>query len=256
MNTLVLIAALVGAVDYSAGRSDIVASIDYGAGRQAFQEFKPPPVEEEEPNATVEDPLRVILYVDLSDVAALRKLLSECDRLPGLKVEYRDKDQVPEPGKRFGLPLAHYHAESGWKFVRWVGADSFRRSWLAGNPDQNAKQQSRIQAARTNPDSHYRAHSYEWHLTQGESAAALRSHLASPRAEHHGIAAPRDFLAGLSFTELVGLHSDFHNGRPDWSQINRQAASQSRNQVATVMPFRFEYRRRSAGSCPNGRCPR
>lgn len=222
------------------------------------EEPKPALVEEEEPDETPADPLRVVVYVDLSDVVALRKLLAECDRLPGLKVEYRNKNQVPQSGRRFKLPLAHYHTESGWKFVGWYGADAFRKHWLAGNPGEERKQTSRITASRTNPDSHYRAKSYEWHLTQGESASALRSHLAVARSEHHGSAAPREFLARLSFTELVGLHSDFHNGRPDWSQINRPAASQSRGEVAAVMPLKatvFQYRR-SSGGCPGGRCPR
>lgn len=255
MKIIALLLALNG-IDYSAGREDVMASIDYSAGREAIQEFKPPLVEEED-DVPVQDPLRVILYVDLSDVSGLRKLLAECDRLPGLKVEYRDKNQVPASGRRFKLPLAHYPTESGWRFIEWRNADAFRKSWLEGNPTQRQKQESRITASRANPDAHYRARSYEWHLTQGESASALRSHLAVARSEHHGNAAPREFLARLSFTELVGLHSDFHNGRPDWAQINRPAASQSRDQVAVVTPLRstvFQFRRRSS-SCPTGNCP-
>jgi hypothetical protein len=57
---------------------------------------------------------------------------------------------------------------------------------------------------------------------------------------------------------LVGAHSDAHNNRVDWAQVNRPAASQSRDQVATVTPLRtavFQYRR-SSGGCPGGRCPR
>lgn len=253
MKTLLLLAVL-GQIDYSAGRSDVaVASIDYAAGRQRIEE----PIQKvEEDNEAPADPLRVILYVDLSDTAVLRRLLAECDRLPGLKVEYRDKNQVPESGRRFKLPLAHYLTDAGWRFIEWRNADAFRKHWLAGNPGEERKQTARITASRANPDAHYRAKSYDWHLTQGESAAALRSHLATPRAEHHGASFPRAWLDRLSFTELIGAHSDAHWGRIDWSQVNRPAASQIRGEVAVATPLRstvFRYRR--SGGCPGGRCP-
>lgn len=252
MNALPLILALFGPIDYSAGREDAVASIDYAAGRQRIETQKPPLVEEDD-ESPVADPLRVVVYVDLSDVAGLRKLLAECDRLPGLKIEYRDQSKVPVSGKSIGLPLAHYHTDAGWKFVRWSGADSFRKHWLNGNPSQVAKQQARITASRANPSAHYRARSYEWHLTQGESLSALRAHLAVPRVEHHGASFPRAWLDQLSFIEAVGLHSDSHNNRVDWDQVNREPQRSVQPQRTVSSAFTF---RRSSGGCPGRRCPR
>ena len=256
MNAILIAAALtVSPSTFYSGldeQKSVPASVFYSGLPEEPKQAK---VEEEDEAPA--DPLRVVVYVDLSDVATLRQLLAECDRLPGLKVEYRSADQVPESGRRFKLPLAHYRTDAGWRFIEWRTADAFRKHWLDGNPDQRQKQESRITAARANPSANYRARSYAWHLTQGESASALRSHLASPRAEHHGISFPREWLARLSFTELVGAHSDAHDNRVDWSQVNRPAASESRGQVASVTPLRstvLQYRRRSS-SCPSGRCP-
>lgn len=230
-------------------------------------EPKKPALEEEndEPAPAVpEDPLRVVVYVDLADLAGLRKLLAECDRLPGLHVEYKDKDQVPEQGKAFKLPLAHYRTESGWVFLHWTGAEPFRKWWLQGNPSHHQEQAQIKPPAQSNRVAGYRAHSYEWHLTQGESAAAIRNHLAVPRSEHHGHSFPRWWLDRLSFTELVGAHSDAHNNRIRWEYVGTQpAASQSRNQAASVtvqssgfFNFLRPKSRRSSGGCPDGQCPR
>lgn len=92
---------------------------------------------------------------------------------------------------------------------------------------------------------HYVARSYEWHLVRGETRPNLIAHLATPQPEHHGAYFERGWLSALSMRELIGLHSDAHNGRVQWQYVHRSAgpsksAVSSRDHAATKAEQRAE----------------
>lgn len=92
----------------------------------------------------------------------------------------------------------------------------------------------------------YRARSYEWHLTSGESRGSLISHLSTPQREHHGAYFDRGWLSTLTYNELVGVHSDAHNNRVQWQYVGRVSA-------APVVSVQRTYTYSS--NCPGGICP-
>lgn len=281
-------------------QAKIPASAYYNPVPQKTEDQKQPLVEEQDEsntdpeNAVPDDGLRVVIYVDLADVPKLRTLLTQCDRLPGLRMEYKDKDSLPDSGKRLKLPLAQFHTNDGWKFREWRDAEDFRSYWIKHNTSADGRIPTAAlrvptdiaeqEVAGGKPigtatlSRRYPAWSYEWHITQGESIHSLRSHLSVPRREHHGASFQRAWLDTLSFIDLVGLHSDAHNNRVRWEFVGTQAKGQavgsrdSRTErratkksepIASVSGSWFvdilrpkRTRRRSSGNCPNGMCPR
>lgn len=121
-----------------------------------------------------------------------------------------------------------------------------------GKVRSQEKRQGQVQV-RSQRAGCYLARSYEWHLTRGESRSALISHLSVPRREHHGASFERSWLSTLSFTELVGLHSDAHNGRVQWQYVGRSTAAAQKPRTDYSMTFAYGVKRRSA-DCPH--CPK
>jgi len=79
------------------------------------------------------------------------------------------------------------------------------------------------------------------------SHATLLAHMQS--GQHYGKWSA-GWLSSLSYIELRSLHDDDHEGRVNWSLVQRPTAQPTVAKSAV----QFTYRRNSA--CPNGRCPR
>jgi hypothetical protein len=230
---------------------------------------------------------RVNVYLDLRDPARMRRVIDEYDRVQGLEFVFKDKDEVPEAGKQFALPLLHFSTGDGrWGFRSgWSGPTEFAAYWRSQNPDQYL-QVGKSQARSANQRARYRAVSYEWKLIgYNNDANALRNHLAAPSEEHHGAYFDRAWLAELNLTELQGLHSDAHNNRVQWQYVHKTFAAASSTEVAAAKaPVTKEEKqlgrviygtrdgkhpgpvgasiRKAFGdpryqyySCPNGNCP-
>lgn len=296
MNVL-LLTIVIGATpqpsDYYRGASAAPSASDYYSGSKPAA-IVTPPKEEEEDETPVINRRRVVVYVDLDDIHSLRRLVDDFDRISNIDFALKNKSEIPQQGQKFKLPLFHFSAGIGkWGFRSgWNGSDEFLAYWNGLNQDQAiqvGQSQIRVQSPQRSTSSGYRAVSYEWHLTSGESANSLRSHLSSPQPEHHGAYFNRAWLNTLTFHQLVGLHSDAHNGRVQWQYVGKQVAT-STEPAAVLSPAdqkKLEkqlgrviygtrdgkhpgpvgssvrgwfgdprYRSNSNSSCPNGNCPR
>lgn len=254
MNIVVFVAfvcAIPSPSDYYSAPHKPAAASDYytpSPPKPSLKEEEEDDVVSEKP-VTIVDRRRVIVYLDLRDIPSVRRVVDELDRVQGLEFVLKDKSEVPDEGRRFALPLFHFSAgPSKWGFRSgWFGPDEFAAYWNRYNPDENqglrigkSKARSTQPQLQRSGGGGYRAHSYEWHLTSGESANSLRNHLAVQQPEHQrGAYFSRAWLNTLSFHELVGLHSDAHNHRVSWGQIRRQSAcgrqsSMQQDQLALV----------------------
>ena len=194
----------------------------YQAPAVTEPEKEAPPEPKEEPKNVEVSRRRVDVYLDLRDVASVRKVVDGLDDVQGLEFFIKDKSDLPGEARSLALPVFHLSTGPGtWGFKSgWDGPAKFAEYWRRYNKNEDVpERQSQARSPRPQRSSGYRAHSYEWHITRGESVATLRSHLATPSSEHHGVSFDRAWLDTLSRTELVGLHSDAHNGRVQWDQV-------------------------------------